>query len=418
MIKFLKEKWIFLVFVLVVFGILSISGNFKQSTSSAKYRSEISSNGDSARVAKWDVSTISKQNGATLDLAAGFTKTIGEETEGNWFIEISNQSEVTAILGNSSKIRIRLDQDSFSGTSANSMPWNFLKDSSSNTITNPVTLKVTLYKGNYDSVVTGYTNGINTITKAQFEALSNSEKEAYREVINSSIDKVELSNTTNQTFTKDVESSGGKLVYYYYKDFTFNDIAGLTDELKTLNMNDSSSNVTLCVNWRVSSGTSSGGSEELETKKYRTYEVFEGSIPEGYKSYYKESVLKTDTLGNSLGNVDYYIAYKEVDFFDYQIFTSSFGGDGEPSFRFKNDITQTYQIIYFSNLSTEQENLVKNYSLTPNTIEAFEHAAERLKYFVHIEFMEDNDTFQKSLTYLDYGLKCAIEFNIKVEQKD
>ena len=101
MIKFLKEKWIFLVFVLVVFGILSISGNFKQSTSSAKYRSEISGD-DSARVAKWDVSTISKQNGATLDLSAGFKKTIGEETEGNWFIEISNQSEVTAILGDSS----------------------------------------------------------------------------------------------------------------------------------------------------------------------------------------------------------------------------------------------------------------------------------------------------------------------------
>ena len=109
---------------------------------------------------------------------------------------------------------------------------------------------------------------------------------------------------------------------------------------------------------------------------------------------------------------------KEVDFFDYQIFTSSFGGDGEPSFRFKNNITQTYQIVYFSNLSTEQENSVKTYSLTPNTIEAFEHAAERLKYFVHIEFVEDNDTFQKSLTYLDYGLKCAVEFNIKVEQKD
>lgn len=417
MIKFLKDKWIFLVFVLVVAVILSVSGNINQSTSNARYRSEISGD-DETRVAKWDVSTISRQNGATLDLSAGFKKTLGEETEGNWFIEIGNSSEVTAILGDNSNIRIRIDHDSYTNKSPETLAWNFLKDSSSNTITNPVTLVVTLYKGNIDTVISGYKKGSTTITKDEFEVLNESDKKDYIEVINSGVNKVQIVTTSNQTFTRGVESVGGKLVYFYYKDIKISDIAGLNEAIKTLNMNDSSSNITIGLNWKVSSGVTGSGNTGLETKTYRAYEVFEGSVPTGYETLYTHSVPKKDSQGNDLGNVNYYIAYRNVNFFDYQIFTAGFGGDGEPSFKFKNAVTGTNQIFYYSNLTPAQITTVNGYSSNPTTIEGFEHYVEKLRYGVHGEFVDDNDTFQKSLTYLNYGLKCAIQFTIKVEQKD
>ena len=128
MIKFLKDKWTFLVFVLVVAVILSVSGNINQSTSNARYRSEISSEEDAARVAKWDVSTISKKDGATLELDAGFGTTLSTGSTGTWFIEVSNSSEVTAIMGNDSRVRFRLDHNSFSDESPATWAWNFLYD--------------------------------------------------------------------------------------------------------------------------------------------------------------------------------------------------------------------------------------------------------------------------------------------------
>ncbi|MBR2891756.1 MAG: hypothetical protein IKC22_05255 [Bacilli bacterium] len=418
MIKFLKDKWIFLVFVLVVTIILSVSGNINQSTSNAKYRSEISSSDETARVAKWDISTISKQNGATLDLDAGFAKTLGEETEGNWFIEIGNSSEVNAILGTDTTIRLRLDQDNFSASSVDSMGWNFISGA-----TNPVTIEIIVYKGSVDSIVTGYKKGnAAAITKDAFNALSAADKKDYVEVISASAEKYTLLTTTAQTFTKDVESVEGKLVYFYYKDFKLSDLNTIItdeedrEEFTTIDMNDASTNLTICVNWKVASSGSSGGDASLENKKYRTYEVFAESLPTGYTSVYTTSVPK---VGES-GTITYYIGYKEVGFFDYQIFTSGFGGDGEPSFKFKDDVKGTVNIMYYSELLRDSDklNAVKNYSTTPTTIEGFEQYCERLRLGVHEEFVDDNEAYQESLTYLDYGLKCAVEFKIKVEQKD
>ena len=410
MIKFLKEKWIFLVFVLVVFGILSISGNFKQSTSSAKYRSEISGD-DSTRVAKWDVSTISKKDGAVIELDAGFGTTLDTGSRGNWFIEISNSSEVNAILGNDTTIRFRMDHPSYNGESADTESWNFLEGGN-----NPVTITVTVYKGTIDSL---------TI-------------DANQQVTNSG---VQVFTTTAQTFTKAVETVDSKLVYYYYKDIKVSDIPGLTDTIKTIKMNDSSTNITIGLNWVTGSDTSGTGSTVLDSKIYKAFEIFKSNaLPTNYSTAYEEIGRKT--YGEDDEAVTYVVAYRDCNFFDYQIFTSSFGGDGEPYFKFKNTYGAEVIKYYSEILDTTEENIVKGYFTFTDTnsngevlnddlvtqvttavngatnLEALEHIIDSCRFAVHEEFLNDNELYQESLSYLQYGLTCSVQFTLKVEQKD
>ena len=424
MIKFLKEKWIFLVFVLVVFGILSISGNFKQSTSSAKYRSEISGD-DSVRVAKWDVKTISKKDGATIELDTGFGTTLATGSTGNWFIEMSNSSEVNAILGKDSTIRFRIDHSTFDKDSADSMKWDFLKKGEV-VITNPVTIKVTVYKGTIDSLNIVYqttveNNGTNetiTKTKAEYEALTDEQKKAYAEVVTN--EGVQMFTTSAQSFTKAGETVGGKIVYYYYKDIKVSDIAGLTDTIKTIKMNDSSTNITIGVSWATGQD-GGGGSGVSDSEVYPAYELLEfaGSTPTLPTGY---SEVGRKTLGEGDAAKTYIVAYRNCYFFDYQIFTSGFGGDGEPYFKFDGLYDGTELIIYYSELAKQsKETIVASYSKdisAATTEEALQHVVDRYRYEIHKKFLDDNKKFQESLTYLQYGLTCSVQFTLKVEQID
>ena len=410
MIKFLKDKWIFLVFVLVVFGILSISGNFKQSTSSAKYRTDVSGT-DSGRIAKWDILTISKKDGAVIELDTGFGTTLDTGSKGNWFIEISNNSEVNAILSDDTTIRFRMDHPTYDGESSDTESWNFLEGAN-----NPVTITITVYKGAMDSL---------TIDDEQ-------------QVTNSG---VQVFTTTAQTFIKNNETVGGKLVYYYYKDIKISDIPGLTDTIKTIKMNEPSTNITIGLNWVTGSDTSGTGSIELDSKIYKAFEILKANaLPTNYSTAYKEIGRKT--YGEGVDAVTYVVAYRDCGFFDYQIFTSGFGGDGEPYFKFKNAYG-TEVIKYYSEiLETAEEDLVKGYFTFTDTdsngevlndelveqvktavnsaanLEALEHIIDSCRFAVHGDFLNDNDLYQKSLTYLQYGLTCSVQFTLKVEQID
>ncbi|MBQ2892476.1 MAG: hypothetical protein IJE45_06245 [Bacilli bacterium] len=501
MIKFLKDKWIFLVFVLVVFGILSISGNFKQSTSSAKYRSEVSGT-DSGRIAKWDIKTISKKDGAEISLDTGFGTTLSTGSTGNWFIEISNSSEVNAALSNDTTFRFRIDHTTFDGTEE-TINWNFLKDSELEVITNPVTIKITIYKSTIDSLNIAYQTTtivddnpvVTTITKAQYDAKSDEEKKAYAEVVTNS--GYEVFTTTAQSFNLDSEEVHGNLVYYYYKDIKVSEIAGLTDAIKKLTMNDTNSNITIGINWATGQDKG-GGTGVSDTKVYKTFEIFDANdLPNDFTAKYEEIGRKT--YGKCLGhegehthiecpqcglcvdancngqdsekclgheehvhticaecglcmdkNCDgpdeaktYVFAYRDCYFFDYQIFTSSFGGNGEPYFKFIGDYQGSELIKYYSEIiETEDENTIKAYlsftdtdangtiseteimnQITAAVTDApnykrLQQILDFCRYNVHGEFIHDNDLYQESLSYLQYGLTCSVQMTIKVEQLD
>ena len=428
MIKFIKDKWIFLVFVLVVTVILSISGNINQSTSNARYRSEISGD-DAARVAKWDVSTISKKDGATLSLDAGFGTTLSTGSTGTWFIEVSNKSEVNAVLGNDSTVRFRINHSSFSADSPSTMAWDFLKDSTSGlTLTNPVQISVTVYKGQASDLTIKYRKPVlvdgnityQEITKTQYDALNNEAKADYSEFVDAT--GTLIFTTENRTFQKGAETKAGQLIYYYYVDVDFSSVS---EAVKLLKMNDPSSNFTIAVNWVTSSDVGgTGGVSEAEI--YNAYELFESTqLPDNYSSLYTEVGRKTLRVDGK--DVIYIIAYKKCYFFEYQIFTSSFGGDGEPYFKFPGDYAGSEILVYYSKLFNSNDSLndygraVSTYSKNINsctTVEALQHVVDVYRYEVHNKFVEDNELFLQSLSYLQYGLTCQVQFNLKIEQKD
>ena len=428
MIKFLKDKWIFLVFVLVVAVILSVSGNINQSTSNARYRSEISGN-DETRVAKWDVSTISKKDGATLELDAGFGTTLATGSTGTWFIEVSNSSEVTAIMGNDSTVRFRLDHNSFSDESPDTMAWNFLYDQVNNQpLTNPVQITATVYKGQSSDLTIKYRKAINdggnvtydVITKAQYDALNAQAKADYAEFVEE--EGTLLFSTENKTFKIDAETKAGQLIFYYYIDVDF---SGLDETIKTLEMNDPTSNFTIAVNWVTSSDVGGTGGVS-ETEVYKAFELFKSDqLPDTYSTLYTE--VGTKTIQEDGKNITYVIAYKECFFFDYQIFTSGFGGDGEPYFKFPGDYEGSEILVYYSKLFNndgslnEYGNDVSTYSKNIDsctTVEELQHVVDVYRYEEHKKFVEDNKLFLQSLSYLQYGLTCSIEFDLKIEQKD
>ena len=428
MIKFIKDKWIFIVFVLVVTVILSISGNINQSTSNARYRSEISGD-DETRVAKWDVTTISKKDGATLDLEAGFGTTLSTGSTGTWFIEVSNSSEVTAIMGNDSNVRFRLDHNSFSDESPSTMAWNFLYDANtSQPLTNPVQITVTAYKGQSSDLVIKYRKAVNVggnltydvITKAQYDALNAENKADYAEFVDA--EGTVIFTTEDKVFKRGAETKAGQLVYFYYLDVDF---SGVSEAIKTLEMNNPSSNFTLAVNWVTSNDVGgTGGVSEAEV--YNAYELFESTqLPDSYSTLYTEVGRKTINVDGE--NITYVIAYKKCYFFDYQIFTSGFGGDGEPYFKFPGDYAGSEILVYYSKLFSTNGSLndygrdVSTYSKNINgctTVEELQHVVDVYRYEVHNKFVEDNELFLQSLSYLQYGLTCSIEFDLKIEQKD
>ena len=241
MIKFLKDKFLYIAFVVVVLGIVLIGKAIHTSSTTAKYITTADGS-DTARVAKWDIDNISKHNGATLDVTTTFSKLLESNTSGMWFLEFTNNSEVTAEINDNSSVTLRLDRDTFSSTSPATYKWS---DFSSELL---LRFFVDVYQGTVDDIIKEYvlkSDGTTTITKTAYSALSSEDKDLYLEVLDSEnvVNQTFFTIDLNTEFSRQSQIEDGALVYFYTYDIS---LAGLADKL--LEIDDSK---TVVLRWTV-----------------------------------------------------------------------------------------------------------------------------------------------------------------------
>ena len=268
--------------VLVV--LLAISGT-KSSKTDAKYFTELDSDATTAHVAKWDIKGVTKRDGKSINLAAGFSKKLNEGDTGSWYFQISNYSEVYAAISKRSKIRFRLDNDGYTDTSVNEIKWDFLEDLSNNPIENPISFEVNIYNSSVENLLTYQlkSNPSEVISYDAYSQLTN--KADYDEVINSNVANCELFKTSSSlTFKKAFEKDeNGKTIYFYYADLSFENITdSQLDEILKLGLGDTREDVTMQIKWNI--GQNVGGGS-ISNNTYKIYELTDNLLNATYKSY-------------------------------------------------------------------------------------------------------------------------------------
>lgn len=443
--KLLKNKKIlfYFCFVLVVL-LMWVCGSLNTSTSSASYKSEISSSDSVAKVAKWNIANITKKKGANINLDVGFTEKITDTDsgrQGDWFLELDNQSEVSAQIDLNSKISLQLHHDTFTGLKNND--WNFLGS------VNPLKFSVSLYQGSLDEVVQ-YRNGSTNITYDAYCKLSIDQQKLYTQIFKTNslictfIETSKVPTFTNTTIV------GGKVVYsidVYLKDIIkeediekLNFGLGASKTSKVLHLSweiDDSSIITVTKlsdldglpsnqknesytyvvsstgkKYRYDSSTSKFVEITVSNEKYKRYELstskgtttVSGTDPDGYRV----------TVGTE--TEIYYFNEIECDFAEYFLFSH-----GEPTYTFGNTM------VRFSLLTESQKTEVKNRTITNNgnngtptssDYNDLKKYLEKLEYPQYERFQGDYVSFASGSVYLSYGLSCKFVLDFKVVQVD
>lgn len=388
MIKFLKKHIIYVAFVVVVLGIIFVSNSLRSvSDTSAKYLSRADAT-DTARVAKWNITKDGIHNGAHLDLTAVFGKQLKSNTSGLWVLEVDNKSEVSAKLNTlTSNISMRLDRESFTRLSPATIRW----DSFSSELLLSFTIDV--YNIKYEDLVDGYKriDGTgSTITQAQFDELTEENKELYIENITASdSDKIAVYSTTlTQTFTLKNALENGKLVYYYESDIS---LAPLASEIMNMTTNTA---FTFVLKWNV--GNLGGLDQQAENTKFTIYDVsYTGSTPSGL---------------TERNNISY---------FDYTTYLSSIGGSA--SFKFDGSYVGSTYSVFYEYLTATQREQIEGYAAYETEINNnnYEHADKYAEYKLLLEYEKYLNEAQAIYAEQNYGgLNVSFNFDLKVEQVD
>lgn len=417
----------FMIGLVIVFALLlTFSGGLNDNKTSTAYKTTINGS-DGARVAKWDIASISRREGETLELSTGFA---GEITsKGNWYFEIENKSEVNAMLNKNSTVTFRLLHDSFKNFEEKEISWNFL-DGKDNEI------KFILYacEGNINDLLKYVNNSDSTdiIDYTTYMSLSPQEKDQYTEKYlgEDETEICKLDSSMTQTFKKTSGTIDEVSQIYYELTFDFSE---LTDDQSILGFGDSKKNTTFRLFWDVPyqctehvDANSDGYCDKCEdpistqTFAYNKYIISETSTDiDGYKIYRGEGNIDDTTkdpivFKDEDGNDCYIFVSDAVDFFGYQKYTSTLGG--EPMYEFLNSTNTQELLVNHSKLSDEQIEQIETYSLEAGS--NVDKAWERLTYYVYEQFSADYDEVQSSLSYMSYGITLQIIYNLKVEQVD
>lgn len=399
-----KKKYFILVALFTVILLIAISSNFKQSTTVSRYRSELNGS-SSARVAKWNITSLTKKNGQSVSLDAGFNENV-EEGTGNWFFDIENKSEVTARIQDGGIITLRLDSDSLSSY-GDQIEWNFI-----NNVDNPVHFQIYVYDASASSLLFYEKNG-NVITFDAYNALSETDKKDYAEVFKKEDAITELklldTNSPDLRFERKSEIVDSKVNYYYQAEINLTE--QLTNQIYELGLNKEKASICFRVLWSVSGVDNDTSSTTTNEKFYYTYKLVEGTSANSNDENY------------NISGVNYYIERRELPFFDYLKYTSSLGG--EPRFEFPT--TGGKKLVPYSQLTTEQKKVIegykdlKNETGTGSSISSLENLKKYIEYLEYTQygiFNEDNESFIKELSYLVMGLKMTIHFDLTIVQVD
>lgn len=393
---------------------------------------------DAATVASWDIETLNK-DGTEVNLNMGL-EYLDEDSSGNWFFQINNKSEVAAVIDNLTSIALKVTSNSFQSTDVMTS-WDFLSGD------NPIKFGVYIYNCSTDDIndYLVYTKGASTLSKTEYDALTEDEKVGYKEDV--------------------VLTSGSGITEYTILDtdqpLTFNKTEQLGKVYFTaqgkmpatpINLAVGTGVCTVRVEWNVGLNTGTGSAQEksfkafyvIERNLYNTTDYtglvrntngtisFENGVTPttANQDYFEVSV---DVEGAKV-NKQYVIAYKQCDYFEYLIYVSSLGGEPtftEFDFEFIEEETRSSGIykVYYKKLTTEQINIIKSRTITDvdktdsnntstityNTIKKY---YEKLQLDEYVSYLEAQDEFENSVGYLGIGLNCNLILNIKVSQVD
>ena len=347
----IKKAYIFAFAFVVLVVLLAISGT-KSSKTDAKYFTELDSDATTARVAKWDIKGVTKRDGKSINLAAGFSKKLNEGDTGSWYFQISNYSEVYAAISKRSKIRFRLDNDGYTDTSVNEIKWDFLEDLSNNPIENPISFEVNIYNSSVENLLTYQlkSNPSEVISYDAYSQLTN--KADYDEVINSNVANCELFKTSSSlTFKKAFEKDeNGKTIYFYYADLSFENITdSQLDEILKLGLGDTREDVTMQIKWNI--GQNVGGGS-ISNNTYKIYELTDNLLNATYKSY--------DLVKNNSIYISYDLVENANEYKYYYVSTSSssvvkngYGANVEYNGSYLNVSSYSNLVDYYNNYTSE-----------------------------------------------------------------
>lgn len=397
-----------------------------------------------ARVSYWKINAIDK-DGTKSTLNKAITHLESEDT-GNWFFQVENQSEVNAVINNLSNIMIKIESYTFKDSTVLS-DWDFLTDEG-NPINNPITFNVYLYNCACDDLdqYIVYTKGTSKLSKNDYDLLSDAEKVGY-------VEDVDLTGISTITETLVLSTDSDDLIVNKKTELSETYLSINKSLGNDYKLKNNTGIYTFRLEWDVELIDDEGvGSTDtfnafyiIEQSEYNTTD-YTGLITynSGNKKIsYKEGASAT-TSGNYyelLVDVDgvntyknFVLAYKECDYFEYLIYTSSLGGEPfftELTFNFNKLETKSsgfYKKAY-KKLTTEEINIISTRTIVDvntkdinntttisyNTLKKYHESLELNQY---LDFLTSQEEFENSVGYLGIGLICTITFNIIIEQED
>lgn len=416
--------------VAAVLIIITLITSFLASGLLARYLSSNNDN-DSARVAYWNVEVVDK-SGTDIGLNQGTTH-LDADDSGNSFFQVSNKSEVAAMFSADSSVSLKFTTDTFKTTTEISS-WDFLKNGSE-VVNNPVEFNVYIYNCRVSELdqYLRYTKSSTTLNLTQYNALDDESKKGYIEDVvlpsDSSIKETLVMTTTDNTLELTKEVVDGVPYFYLTKK-----IANAQNYTFPVGSGD----YTFRIEWKVTGSADLGGSFNtkfnayyvIESKDYNTTD-YTGLVKNdgthtasatattaGYSSTFNvkdEGVTKQKT---------FVIAYKECDYFEYLIYTSSLGG--QPVFTdldFVYDEIETRSSgIYKTDYSKLTDAALTEINARTwgnvNSYNTIMKYREKLQAIAYSDFLGSRDAFENSLGYLSIGLNCSIVYKLKVVQVD
>lgn len=415
--KLLKNKKFVLYAALILVVVLMwVCGSLNTTKSSASYRSTISSNESSAKVAKWNIISVDK-DGSVMDLEVGFKEKISDTEagkSGEWFLELKNASEVSAMIDSESKIILELHHDTFTGKSQDN--WDFLGTK------NPLRFIVEFYDKPISEVVTKDSNGDTVLIPSVVADKVIVDTKLTPKLTSSTIVNGKIVYLVEVSLSEIFKDADLDLLKFKLDDTSPNKVLRLAWDIDDTSIivvekyedlaNLTSQEKNEAYTYVVGSGASAkkyrwnGTSFEEITTSNASYYRYELSTTKGTTAPGTSSTGYTVLFGSD--NETFYINQIACDFADYFLFSH-----GEPTFTFGNT-KKSYKVL----TDAEKTEINARTISSSSTYDELKLYMEKLELPQYDRFQKEYVAFTSGSIYLSYGLTCKIKFELKVTQVD
>ena len=379
--------------MLSIMLVLLVVTSFLTSSIFARYSVSEDVNED-ARVAKWD---IRFGNNESLHSVISSTH-LESGSFGSWGLDISNLSEVHAKFSEESNLKIRLQSPNFNISHEHNQ-WDFLHEhehaidenpgDEHTYIDNPINFRAYMYNCSLEELAAANGNLLeNNITEIlvfdtddevnplRFQMVIDN-GELYFECIVNVGERLNI----NDDFFLEMGTGKASLVIKWEVDDVNSSVASTTSTFKSYYMIKQN---------------------EFDSNKYDGIYQTEGS-----KDVFEDVIITIDS-------VNYVLAYKEYDYFEYLLYTSSIGGEIMITF---NDGLNDY-IKRCTKLTVSEKTELEERTLNNPTEDKVNKYIELLEYQEYNKFLQAQEDYINSAGYLGLSLECRIVLDIRVEQVD